>query len=152
MRSLKHNPDRRSILARLAALRPDQPARWGRMSAHQMICHLSDSYLAGMGEKHVSMATGVVQRTVMKFGALYVPLRWPRGIATRPEMDQQTGGTRPAEFEADRRKLIAIIGRFSAANRGFTWARHPLFDEMRDSEWLRWGYLHADHHLRQFGC
>jgi hypothetical protein len=29
---------------------------------------------------------------------------------------------------------------------------HPLFGRMSDADWLRWAYLHADHHLRQFGA
>jgi Protein of unknown function (DUF1569) len=28
---------------------------------------------------------------------------------------------------------------------------HPIFGPMTAKDWMRWGYLHADHHLRQFG-
>jgi hypothetical protein len=28
---------------------------------------------------------------------------------------------------------------------------HPIFGRMTEAEWMRWGYLHTDHHLRQFG-
>jgi hypothetical protein len=28
---------------------------------------------------------------------------------------------------------------------------HPIFGALSARDWLRWGYLHADHHLRQFG-
>ena len=28
---------------------------------------------------------------------------------------------------------------------------HPMFGPMTPEDWMRWGYLHADHHLRQFG-
>ncbi|HEV2663419.1 MAG TPA: DUF1569 domain-containing protein [Blastocatellia bacterium] len=28
---------------------------------------------------------------------------------------------------------------------------HPYFGAMSESQWMRWGYLHCDHHLRQFG-
>jgi hypothetical protein len=27
---------------------------------------------------------------------------------------------------------------------------HPFFGSMQHADWMRWGYLHADHHLRQF--
>jgi len=33
---------------------------------------------------------------------------------------------------------------------GFSVA-HPIFGRMSLWEWQRWGYLHTDHHLRQFG-
>ncbi len=46
-----------------------------------------------------------------------------------------------------------MIGRFSlpTAQRDFAFASHPVFGELSEWEWMRWGYLHADHHLRQFG-
>jgi hypothetical protein len=122
------------------------------MSAPQMICHLCDAYVGAMGEKHASVASGLLQRTVVKFGALWIPMQWPKGVPTRPEMDQRIGGTPPMEFEQDRRKLADVIQRFCASNRDFRWTPHPLFGVMSDLEWLRWGYLHADHHFRQFDC
>lgn len=30
--------------------------------------------------------------------------------------------------------------------------RHSIFGPMTSAEWLRWGHLHLDHHLRQFGA
>jgi hypothetical protein len=38
-----------------------------------------------------------------------------------------------------------------AAERDFTGRAHPIFGAMAKEEWHRWGYLHLDHHLRQFG-
>jgi hypothetical protein len=68
-----------------------------------------------------------------------------------PEVDQEIGGTPPAEFEGDVNELIAIVERFSHSERDFVWHPHPFFGAMKDAHWLRWGYLHMDHHLRQFG-
>jgi len=124
---------------------------WGRMTAHQMVCHLNDSFLVAMGAKAASMATNLLQRTVVKFLALYAPAKWPAGVKTRPEVEQGVGGTAPGDFESDRWNLIATVERLAAANRDFEWAQHPIFGELSESEWMRWGYLHADHHLRQFG-
>jgi hypothetical protein len=144
--------DKQYVLARLAKVQPDSRALWGRMSAHQMLCHLSDSFLAVMGQKHVSPATGILQRSVVKWVALYAPMPWPKGLPTRPEMDQFVGGTAPSDFERDRNTLLALIERFSNSKRDFEWSPHPIFGRMPDPEWLRWGYLHTDHHLRQFGA
>ena len=117
-----------------------------------MVCHLSDSFLAVMGEKYVSPATGVLQRSVVKWVALYAPFPWPKGVPTRPEMDQLIGGSAPIEFERDRKVLVTLMERFSNPQRDFDWNAHPIFGLMPDPEWLRWGYLHTDHHLRQFGA
>ncbi len=104
-----------------------------------------------MGQKHVSPATGIVQRSVVKWVALYIPIPWPRGLPTRPEMDQLIGGTAPSEFESDRERLLALIELFTSTNRDFEWTPHPIFGKMPDPDWFRWGYLHIDHHMRQFG-
>jgi hypothetical protein len=114
-----------------------------------MLCHVNDSYLACMGERKVSPATGVFQQTIMKWVALRVPLPWPHGVATRPEVEQGVGGTPPAKFEGDRAQLLATVKRFAARDCKFS--PHPIFGAMSADDWMRWGYLHADHHLRQFG-
>ncbi len=115
-----------------------------------MVCHLCDSYRFALGEKSISMATGFLQRTLIKFLALRAPMKWPRGTPTRPEVEQGVGGTAPLEFEKDRGQLLSIIGRFcsSAIDPNI---QHPFFGPMTRQNWMRWGYLHADHHLRQFG-
>ena len=151
MKTLARPRDKDEIVQRLREVRPDSVRRWGRMSAHQMVCHLSDSILAVTGQKPVSDASGPLQRTVVKWIALYLPLRWPVGISTRPEIDQELGGTRPAEFAADMSQLEALLALMTAQPRSFEWKAHPIFGRMSDAAWLRWGYLHADHHLRQFG-
>ena len=69
------------------------------MSCHQMIVHLSDAFLCPMGEKQVEPREACRCREVMyRWIALYVPMQWPRGIATRPEMEQGVGGTAPVEI------------------------------------------------------
>ena len=151
MKTLARPRDKAEILRRLRTVRPEHRRRWGRMSAHQMVCHLSDALRMAIGHKAVSPATGLFQRTVLKWTCLYAPLPWPAGIATRPEIDQQHGGTRPVDFEADRAQLEALLERVTART-SFGGQAHPTFGVLSDTAWLRWGYLHLDHHLRQFGA
>jgi len=77
-------------------------------------------------------------------------MKWPKGVATRPEVEQGIGGTAPVEFEKDRAELLLLIDRFCSAGVSLV-IPHPFFGRMTKQEWFRWGYLHADHHLRQFG-
>jgi hypothetical protein len=121
------------------------------MSPHQTVCHLIDSTLVALGELTVSRVDTPLHRTLVKWIALRAPFRWPSGIPTRPEIDQvHGGGTRPSEFGRDVIRLTELTERF-AAERNFAGRAHPIFGEMSAAEWLRWGYLHLDHHLRQFG-
>jgi len=152
LRSLARPDDEAAVRRRLRALRPDSARRWGTMTAGQMVCHLTDSFRFAMGTKAVRDRTSLFRRTAVKWFALYVPLRWPPGLRTTPELDQaRGGGTPPAEFAADLAALESLLSTVVAAPRPFQWQRHPIFGEMTDAEWLRWGYLHMDHHLRQFG-
>lgn len=151
MKSLASSQDATEILTRLRTVRPDSVRRWGRMSAHQMVCHLTDACRVATGDKPVSPAHGLLPPSLFKWLALRLPLRWPPGIRTRPEIDQEVGGTKPVEFAADVADLEALLERMTTDARGLDGRVHPRLGPMSDAEWLRWGYLHADHHLRQFG-
>jgi len=152
MKTLAREQCKVEILRRLGTVRPESARRWGRMSAHQMVCHLSDSCRMAMGQKPVSDATGRLQRTLVKWIALYLPLPWPAGILTRPEIDQQCAGTRLVDFAADLAELETLVDLITTREKGFEWPAHPIFGRMSHAAWLRWAYLHMDHHLRQFGA
>jgi Protein of unknown function (DUF1569) len=152
VKTLARRRDRDEILARLRTVRADSQRRWGRMSAHQMICHLSDAFLMVQGRKPVRDRSSVLQRTVVKWIALYAPMRWPRGILTSAEIDQEIGGTRPADFAADVAQVERLVELVTTRTRATEWEPHPIFGRLSVSAWLRWAYLHMDHHLRQFGA
>ena len=69
-----------------------------------------------------------------------------------PEIDQQIGGTPPAEFARDMAELRNLIDRFAQPPGRFSAQPHPHFGPLSKREWMRLAYLHADHHLRQFGA
>lgn len=151
MKTLANERDRTEILRRLKTVSPASTRRWGRMSAHQMICHLSDSFLAVTGQRHASPASGPLQRTLIKWIALYGPFKWPQGVPTRPEVDQEVGGTKPSNFAADVTQLEMLV-ELITTRKGCFGPTHPIFGRMSEAAWMRWAYLHMDHHLRQFGC
>src|SRR5262245_49440329 len=125
MKTLMNSHDKHEISQRLVKVSPTSRPRWGKMSAHQMICHLSDSFRASLGEKPVNPATSLFKRTLFKWAALWVPLPWPHGIRTRPEMDQQLGGTPPAAFASDLDQLFVLFDRFCSSKGEF--APHAMF-------------------------
>jgi hypothetical protein len=152
MRSLVNPADRTAVVQRLHRIRPDTPRRWGRMTAPQMICHLTDVFRGVMGERPSTSPPPALPRwrqRVMKLVAVQLPLRWPHGVKTRPDVDQEAGGTPPGEFATDLSELVRMCERFGTA-RGPR-SPHYLFGPLTEWEWGRWGYKHVDHHLRQFG-
>jgi hypothetical protein len=122
------------------------------MSAHQMVCHLNDSFLMMTGVRPVSDASSFLNRTIVKWIALYGPSRWPPGIRTSPEIDQEIMGTCPADFAQDVRTLQSFVETIAGHGSSFEGRTHPVFGPMSGSAWLRLAYLHTDHHLRQFGA
>ena len=153
MKNLRNTKDKGEIARRLQSVQPDSQRLWGKMPAHQMICHLSDGFRMYMGEKKVDAVGGIYPSRVLRWVALWAPLRWPKGFQTMKELDQQGGGgTSPVDFERDLRELRSLLERFTKQPRDFTWGAHPHFGTMNEKEWMRLAYLHADHHLRQFGC
>jgi len=152
MRTLAVPRYRMDIQQRLGQVRPDSGRRWGRMTAHQMICHLADSFRMVMGQKRVRDHHTLINRTMIKWFALYGPLHWPHGFHTRPEIDQLVGGTKPVDFATDVENLVALMAHFTERPATLEGKSHPVFGPLSEIEWLRWSYLHMDHHLRQFGA
>jgi hypothetical protein len=120
------------------------------MSAHQMLCHLTDSFKAVIGEREISRSRHPIPLPILRWFVLRAPVKWPHNLKTRPEVAQEAGGTPPDDFERDRRELLEVIDRFCSAPAAKRCA-HPALGHLRREEWMRWGYLHVDHHLRQFG-
>jgi len=149
METLLNASDREEILRRISMLKSDSPRQWGQMTASQMICHLTDSFRSAFGEKYASPNTSWFKRSIYKWIALNIPFKWPRGVKTRPEMDQQVGGTKPLEFAKDVAEFHAMFGRYCTTETNL--APHPMFGQMTRVERMRWAYLHIDHHFRQFG-
>lgn len=150
MKTLGTADDLQSIELRLETLSVQDRSRWGRMNVHQMVCHLCHSMRVPLGEIQVSDAEAPhLQRVVLKWAALYVPLKWRPDFPTRPELDQCSLNLPLDDFDSDRRLAIALTERLSRAE--VEGRRHPYFGPITRAQWLRWGWLHADHHLRQFG-
>src|SRR5579862_193377 len=122
--SLASTADRQAILGRLGKMRADCPRQWGKMNAHQAICHLNDSFRGVMGDIQLSGKPMLIGKLV-EWVALYSPLTWTRGTPTMPEVDQMKLGTKPAEFAADVEELRRLEARFSMVPRDFAWKPHP---------------------------
>jgi hypothetical protein len=152
LKTLANARDEAEIVRRLASISPQSRRRWGKMTVGQMICHLSDAFRVALGDKPAKPFRSRYSGPLMRWLGLWLPLPWPHGVQTVPECDANSGGTPPAELERDKRDLIELLHRFAAQPAVVAQHAHPFFGPMTEKEWMRWGYLHADHHLRQFGA
>ncbi|MEO8098867.1 MAG: hypothetical protein ABI811_14285 [Acidobacteriota bacterium] len=147
MSTLSHAPMKAALRQRVERLTPQAPRQWGRMTVHQMVCHLTDGFRMAAGVRSPKPAHNFVSRSVVRILALHTPLPWPKGVKTLPEADQEKGGTKPVGWDQDHAELLRMVDAFSPME-GHA---HPLFGPLRIAEWHVWGYRHVDHHLRQFG-
>jgi hypothetical protein len=76
--TLLHPEARAEILRRIEALTPESERRWGRMTAPQMVCHLSDACRAALGERRVPVIGTLWERTVIRRFAIHTNVKWPK--------------------------------------------------------------------------
>jgi hypothetical protein len=108
MRKSLGDPEvRGSLVTRLRTLSPDSTRQWGRMTPHQAVCHLSDSFRVMMNPVPITSKSSVFTRSVVRWIVLHTNVPLPRGTNTMPEVDQEIGGAKPVEFESDKRNLEA---------------------------------------------
>ncbi len=129
-------------------VRPEDSAMWGRMTATQMVRHLSFACEVPLGERTAEPVM-VPMPKLLKFMALRSGLQWAKNLTTPKELVRALDEDCPAEFD----ELVAVsIGKMEKLAGGARCVEsHPFFGPMTTGDWMRWGYLHADHHLRQFG-
>lgn len=136
------------IRRRLTALEPADQRQWGTLTVEEMMAHLREAYVSTISPGEAPPMPGPLPPWAMKFFALSVPVKWPRTIQTVPMLRREA--MPPAgSFADEHSRLLTAFENFLRATENRN--RHPMFGAMQPVDWMRWGYLHADHHLRQFG-
>ena len=137
--------------ARLNHLRPDAVRKWGALTVTDMMRHLTHTLDLTIGtEQFPSLAT-FKTRYIIRYLALYLAPRWPRGKVKLPDSFTPTAA---GDFEAERTELVAAMGRFveAAEREPGRKVSHPLFGPFTLRQWQRFHGRHVDHHLSQFGA
>jgi hypothetical protein len=145
------NPgQRRDLLARIDRLDPTRPPRWGKMTPHEMVCHMID---------HYKMAVEPEQRPVRVRNTLlrFQPFKWfavyhapiPRGMLTAP---REMRLTRPENWDEDLERLKSLVETFAGMQQKTDWPDNIMAGSLDGNGWSALLYRHTDHHLKQFGC
>ena len=119
------------------------------MNTPEMLCHLRGAFRVAMGEISVGPVDAPMPRAVLKSMALWVPVPWHKNFETLPVLKRGTPTMQVGSFEMDRADVLTELERFCRPEQ--VRVDHALFGPMSFVDWMRWGYLHTDHHLRQFG-
>ncbi len=149
MHSLWIEPDRSDLLGRFDRLRPDTSARWGKMSAPQMLAHIGDSMRMAIGAVRVEPRRTPLRFTPIKQLVIYGLPSVPRNLPTAPELKKTPPGVWFEDLR-DAKELVrrAVVRYHQPATR---WPDHPAFGRLSSRAWGVLLYKHLDHHLRQFG-
>ena len=147
MRSVLNRPDRDLLIGRLRRLAPESPAKWGRMSASQMVAHLSDQMRITLGDLAAAPSPGPLRLPILKHLVMYW-LPWPKGRIKGPP---EAFTSQPTTWQGDLVTLTALLDRFVSDNNRDSWPDHPTFGRLSRKSWGHFAYRHFDHHLRQFG-
>jgi hypothetical protein len=149
MKSLAHLADRQAIRRRLLALAEADQGLWGVLTAGEVVCHLRGAFRMAMSDAAVVYEKRPIPPKVMKAIALYAPAPWPKNFPTIPSLKIGTPVMQTGRFAADQASLLEAYDGFCEVSSHTH--DHAYFHAMTHADWMRWGYLHTDHHLRQFG-
>ncbi|NUM55007.1 MAG: DUF1569 domain-containing protein [Candidatus Hydrogenedentes bacterium] len=138
---------RNNLLRRIRNLTPDAPRAWGRMTAPEMIAHLTDQMHHTLGDATAAPIRDFRRWPGIKYLAIHV-VPWPKGRVIGPP---EAFVTKPADWHNDVEMLIALVERFGALDPNGKWADHAIFGAMTGRDWGVFCHKHFDHHLRQFG-
>ena len=78
------------------------------MNVNEMLCHCADGIKMATGEREVADKSNFLFRRIVKPLVIYV-LPMPKGAPTANEINPLAGGSRPTEFENDRRTLLECV-------------------------------------------
>jgi hypothetical protein len=137
---------REELRTRMARVRPDSPALWGKLNASRMLAHVNAELAMGLGELAVKPKRSPLANPLGRWLVIY-GMKWPQGAPSAPELFPEPS---PA-WEAGLARFGELLERMAARPPEGEWPRHPALGAMRGRHWGDLGYRHADHHLRQFG-
>ena len=133
------------FLFRIDQLTVDHKPSFGKMNVHQMVCHCTDFFRMAKGTKKAKEYGVVNPDTIKSLAKAGKPTPTPKGFG-----QVEGDGTKPTDFEKDRRVLKDCLLEFSKLPIDFDFAPHPYFGEMKYSAWTSLAAYHMNHHLEQF--
>jgi hypothetical protein len=151
MKNLLQEKEYNSIIKRINNLHFDSERKWGKMNASEMLVHCADPIREALGERPTKPLRIWFYEKIGKYIFLYIT-GFPKGkTPTLSAYDVKKKGTQPGNFEEDRNTLINLISKVYSTDKSQDFSPHPAFGKLNRHEWGRLGWVHLDHHLRQFG-
>jgi Protein of unknown function (DUF1569) len=148
MESLYSQSVLKKFINRIGQLTPETQGLWGKMDVVNMLAHCSAVLDVAFENKpfkisFTSLTYGMVSRIM-----IFNDFPFMKGLPTIKLYKP----ARLSAFEEERKRLIALLERFSHEGTfGMEKRVHPIFGKLSAQSWNQMQYKHLDHHLRQFG-
>ena len=141
---------RNEVARALGSLRADATARWGRMTAQQMVEHLTWACECSTGRAAVECVFPPAVLARMK--TFLNDHRDSPHEFMNPALVNGLPALRCADLAEAKAALLRELSRFLDAPRdGGELRVHPIFGPLDHEEWHRAHYKHLRHHFLQFG-
>ncbi|PRY10112.1 uncharacterized protein DUF1569 [Pontibacter ummariensis] len=140
------------LFDRVDRLTADTKGKWGKLTATQMIRHLSEANRLAFAEKPLPDRSSFLTRTLFKWmflSNIKPPGREKGKVQTFPEVDVVQLGLALEELEMEKARYKATVEHMIDAPS--LQPTHTLFGKMSRNDWGHLAYAHADYHLTQFG-
>ena len=149
MKNLFDKEVKQEMLNRIDALKPNQPALWGKMNVNQSLRHINMGLDIPMGK--LDPTPGKVPplpKWLMKFFLLNT--KPPKSKAeTFKEINMVALNINPTDLEAEKQSLKNKIEEVDKATSLIP--ENKIAGKFSKADWGKLNYNHADHHIRQFG-
>lgn len=143
MKSILKQEDYSELVNRVNKLTPNSKAKWGKMTAAQVLAHLSEVQEVKNGKplENTPFIAKLFKKYIRKMVFNNVPYK--QNTQTHP----QYVITSTQNFEEQKQRFLKAMEVMHKENPD---TKHPLFGKMTDEE-KGWGcYKHINHHLEQF--
>ena len=138
--------EKTDFINRITQMQEDDKAKFGEMNVNQMVSHCADQFRMLFGEIEG------LKREKVDLQKMREKIQRNESVQTVEGLDQVAGGgTKPVDFEKDKKTLISYIDKFSKCEEDYKFSFHPFIGEITGEHWERLVIHHLEHHLTQFG-
>lgn len=139
---------RTQLIARMALLTEDSKALWGQMTVGQMLrhCRLWEEMKRDIKQYSRPLIGRIIGPLILK-----QVLRQPLLRRNSPTIPEMVVRDQDIDLNAERKLLTELLVTHVVEQDPTYRFLHPFFGRMTQAQIDRLGYLHLDHHLRQFG-
>lgn len=147
MKSAWSSEARQELANRITKLEVNNSRKWGKMTAAQMLRHLSESLRMVTGELKPAPKGGPMKLWPIRKAVIYW-LPWPQGAPTAPELIPADVN----EFEAEKARTLEMLEKMKEYGQKDRLPPHPAFGDLTTADWGALIHRHFDHHLKQFSA